>query len=190
MNRREALKGVALLTGGALSPSVVSAILSGITAGGSGKWSPKIVTGRQNELITTVAELIIPATDTPGAKAAKVNEFIDLMLAEWLSSDEKDSFFRGVEELDRRDEKLYSAKFVECSVEEQTAILKKLEAEAASQKGDDGGPKPFFSQMKELVLIGYFTSEIGVTQELKHFVATDRYEGCIPFEKIGRAWSE
>ncbi len=150
MNRREALKGVALLTGGALSPSVVSAILSGITAGGSGKWSPKIVTGRQNELIT---------------------------------------FFRGLEELDGRAEKLHSAKFVKCSVEGQTAILKELETEVTSQRGEDGGRKPFFSQMKELVLIGYFTSEIGVTQELKHFVATDRYEGCIPFEEIGRTWS-
>ena len=94
MNRREALKGVALLTGGALSPSIVSAVLSGITIGDSGKkWVQKIVNPEQNDLITVITELIIPETDTPGAKAAKVNEFIDLMLADWFTVPERNHFF-------------------------------------------------------------------------------------------------
>jgi len=198
MNRREALKGVALLTGGALSPSIVSAILSGITIGDNGKkWVPKIVNPEQNDLITVIAELIIPKTDTPGAKAAKVNEFIDLMLADWFTVAEKNHFFKGLMDIDARSEKKYSTKFVKCSIEKQTNILKKLEKDNFSQKnynssGDNrnSGLKPFFNQMKELTLTGYFTSEIGATQELKYFVATNNYDGCIPFDEIGRVWSE
>ena len=198
MNRREALKGVALLTGGALSPSIVSAVLSGITIGDSGKkWVPKIFSPDQNDLITVITELIIPKTDTPGAKAAKVNEFIDLMLADWFTVAEKNHFFKGLMDIDARAKKKYSTKFVKCSIEKQTNILKKLEKDNFSQKnynssGDNrnSGLKPFFNQMKELTLTGYFTSEIGATQELKYFVATNNYDGCIPFDEIGRVWSE
>jgi hypothetical protein len=198
MKRREALKGVALLTGGSLSPSIVSAVLSGITVGSSGKkWVPKIVNPEQNDLITDIAELIIPETDTPGAKAAKVNEFIDLMLADWFTVAERNHFFKGLTDLDARAEKKYSTRFVECEIEDQTTILKKLEKDTLSHRnynapGDNQNSilKPFFDQVKELTLTGYYTSEIGATQELKYYVATNNYDGCIPFDKIGRAWSE
>ena len=198
MNRREALKGVALLTGGALSPSIVSAVLSGVTIGGDDKkWMPKIVNSEQNDLITVIAELIMPETDTPGAKAAKVNEFIDLMLEDWFTVAERNHFFKGLIDLDARAKKKYSTKFVECAIEEQTTILKKLEKDTLSHRnynspGDNQNSilKPFFDQVKELTLIGYFTSEIGATQELKYYVATNNYDGCVPFDKIGRAWSE
>ena len=135
MNRREALKGVALLTGGALSPSIVSAVLSGVTIGGGGKkWMPKIVNSEQNDLITVIAELIMPETDTPGAKAAKVNEFIDLMLEDWFTVAERNYFFKGLIDLDARAKKKYSTKFVECAIEEQTTILKKLEKDTLSHR--------------------------------------------------------
>ena len=198
MNRREALKGVAALTGGALSPSIISAVLSGINLGGGGKkWAPKIVTPKQNDLITVIAELIIPETDTPGAKATRVNEFIDLMLADWFTLAERNHFLRGLVDLDARAQNEHSTRFVECSSERQITILKKLEKEILSQKNynasennQNGALKPFFSQMKELTLTGYFTSEIGATQELKYFVATNNYDGCVPFSEIGRTWSE
>tara|TARA_B100002003_G_scaffold72783_1_gene67825 strand:+ start:61 stop:657 length:597 start_codon:yes stop_codon:yes gene_type:complete len=198
MKRREALKKAVLLTGGALSPSIVSAVLSGITVGSSGKkWVPKIVNPEQNDLITDIAELIIPETDTPGAKAAKVNEFIDLMLADWFTVAERNHFFKGLTDLDARAEKKYSTRFVECEIEDQTTILKKLEKDTLSHRnynapGDNQNSilKPFFDQVKELTLTGYYTSEIGATQELKYYVATNNYDGCIPFDKIGRAWSE
>ena len=198
MNRREALKGVALLTGGALSPSIISAVLSGVTIGGSGKkWMPKIVNSEQNDLITVIAELIIPETDTPGAKAAKVNQFIDLMLADWFTVAERNHFFKGLTDLDAQAEKKYFTKFVACAIEKQTNILKKLEKDTFSQKNynstedsQNSTLKPLFNQMKELTLTGYFTSEIGATQELKYYVATNKFDGCIPFDEIGRVWSE
>lgn len=197
MNRREALKRVAILTGGALSTSIVSAVLSGCTFGDGGKkWTPKIVTPEQNNLISTIAELIIPETDTPGAKAAGVNEFIDSMLADWFTLTERNHFIKGLADLDARAQENHSTTFVICTVEEQTAILEQLEKESLAHR-DNNPPqddpenvlKPFFTQMKELTLTGYYTSEIGATQELKYFEASNHYDGCVPFNEIGRAWS-
>ena len=191
MDRREALKGVALLTGGALSPSIVSAVLSGVTISGGGKkWIPKIVNAEQNDLITVIAEMIIPETDTPGAKATKVNEFIDLMLADWFTTVERNHFMEGLSDADRRARGRYSNEFVRCTVDGRKTILNKLETEALSRENENGALKPFFNQMKELTLIGYFTSEIGAIQELKYFAASDNYDGCIPYDEIGRAWSD
>lgn len=112
------------------------------------------------------------------------------MLADWFAPTERNYFFRGLRDVDALAQKRHSTKFVECTVDVQTAILKKLETEALSRRTENSALNPFFSQMKELTLIGYFTSEIGATQELKHFVATDNYDGCIPFDEIGRPWSE
>jgi hypothetical protein len=197
MNRREALKRVATLTGGALSPSLVSAVLSGCKSSDVGnKWTPKIVTPEQNDLITMVAELIIPETDTPGAKAAGVNEFIDLMLADWFTLAERNHFVKGLTDLDARAQQNHSKTFVKCTSEEQTTILEHLERESLayrdsnpSQDDQNNVLRPFFSQMKELTLTGYYTSEIGATQELKYFEAAVSYDGCVPFDENGRAWS-
>ena len=195
MNRRDALKRVAILTGGALSPSIVSAVLSGCRVGGE-KWIPKIVTSEQNDLITTIAELIIPETDTPGAKVAGVHRFIDLMLADWFTPAEREHFLTGLADLDSRAQELHPTPFLRCTTEEQTAILQELEKESLAH-ADNNPPeeqnnnlKPFFRQMKELTLIGYYTSEIGATQELKYLAATNTYDGCVPFNEIGRAWSD
>ncbi len=195
MNRRDALKRVAILMGGTLSPSVVSAILSGCRISGD-KWRPKIVTLEQDELITTIVELIIPETDTPGAKAARVNEFVDLMLADWFTPTESEHFMKGLAELASRAQETYSSAFIKCTIEEQTSILEELENESLSHRENSSSEsetdvlKPFFSQMKELTLIGYYTSEIGATQELKYLGAAINYAGCVPFSDIGRAWSD
>lgn len=195
MNRREALKHVAALMGGALSASTVAGVLAGCRVSTNSKeWLPKLVTLAQNDLLTTISELIIPETDTPGAKAARVNEFIDLMLADWYTEEEKHHFLSGLADVDTRAQNTYSKKFTSCTAEEQTTILQALEQESLKFDRQDSQPRdekllpPFFRQMKELALTGYYTSEIGMTQELKYVPATNAYRGCVPFEEIGRAW--
>ncbi|MFQ5627371.1 MAG: gluconate 2-dehydrogenase subunit 3 family protein [bacterium] len=195
MNRRQALKRVAILTGGTLSTSTVAAILSGCNAvTGSKKWTPKLVTPEQNDLLTTIAECIIPQTDTPGAKTARVNEFIDLMLADWFSEKEKQHFLAGLADMDARAQNAYSKIFTRCTFEEQAVILTALEQESVkfirenSQSPGEEPLLPFFGKMKELTLVGYYTSEIGMTQELKYIPAAGAYKSCVPFDEIGRAW--
>lgn len=191
MNRREALKRVAWLMGGTLSAPVISAVLSGARpVAGKAPWSPQTLSLEQDKLVSTIAELIIPETDTPGAKAARVNEFIDLLLTEWLPAKDKERFLRGLTDFDARFQKSYGKRFLDGTTEEQTKLLIELDGEAAEARRAKSKDKPFFGMMKELTLVGYYTSEIGITEELRFQPATDMYEGCIPLERVGRSWAE
>jgi len=191
MTRREALQRVALLMGGTLSAPVISAVLSGVRpAIGKAQWTPRSLSPEQNELVTTLAELIIPETDTPGAKAARVNEFVDLLLTEWLPAEDKDRFMAGLDDLDTRFQQSYGKRFVEGTSAQQTQMLTVLDGEAAEARRAKSKAQPFFGMMKEFTLTGYYTSEIGITQELLFQPATDKFEGCIPLERVGRAWAE
>ena len=138
-----------------------------------------------------IAELIIPETDTPGAKAARVNEFIDVMLTDWFTDEERASFRKGLAELDGDE-----TPFVERDAAAQTAILERAEeASLAEQEeratsrspvatSDSPAAQSFFSVMKWLTLWGYYTSEIGMEQELEHVVFPGSYEGCAPIHNI------
>lgn len=194
MNRRELLKHTALLLGAAVSPSVVSAVLSGCRHGapaaqGSAAWRPQTLSADQDNLVTTLCELIIPATDTPGAREARVNEFVDLMMTRFYAPAERDRFAAGLADVERRSAARAGKAFAAASPDAQTAILTELDAEAQKAMASGAAQKPFFSMLKELTVVGYYTSEIGATIELKYVDMVRRYEGDIPFARAGRTYS-
>lgn len=174
--------------GGALSASTVAGVLGGCQAGPAAEaWTPQTLSAQQNDLVTTIAELIIPETDTPGARAARVNTFVDKMLTEWYKADERAHFLSGLADVDARAQDVIGKAFMEGTAEEQTAVLQAMEQDAMEQ---DATPlPPFFHTMKELTLVGYYTSEIGATQELQWLAAPGRYDGCAPLEEVGRTWA-
>ena len=92
----------------------------------------KTLNPHQNDTVTTIAEIIIPQTDTPGAKAARVNEFIDLILTEWYDDEEKSTFMTGLADVDSRTRDLYGKDFVECGEKQQVEILQALDDEVAA----------------------------------------------------------
>lgn len=157
------------------------------------EWGLKVLDPHQNETVTTIAELIIPATDTPGARAAKVNEFIDLALGEWFDADEKTRFLDGLADIDARSRKLFAKDFTAATSEQQTQILKGLDlelaalrdAEKAGVAGEATTSQQFFRMMRRLTLLGYFTSEAGATQELHNPIIPGRYDGCVLLEREG-----
>ncbi len=189
MDRREALKRVGVLMGGAVSASVVSGVLAGCRAGGTASYTPQTLTASQDELVATVAELIIPTTDTPGARAAGVHTFIDQMLTRIYTDEERNRFLAGLADLDARAQTADGHRFLESTPEAQTAILKDTEAAAIAARASDADETPFFSMIKELTLVGYYTSEIGATQELKYVHAAGSYDGDVPLDEVGRAYS-
>lgn len=190
MNRREALKKMALLSGGALSLSTVAGFLGGCSAQ-EGSFTPETLTGPQNELVTIFSERIIPETDTPGAKAAGVNRYIDHMLTNWNTEEERDHFIKGLETVDNLSEKEFGNEFVYLSKQEQISVMEILEQEAINnpQPVPDTDLPHFFSMMKEFTIVGYYTSEIGATKELNLNLIPGYYDGCIPYSEVGRAWS-
>jgi hypothetical protein len=155
----------------------------------------KTLNPHQNATVTMIAEAIIPATDTPGAKGAKVNEFIDLLLTEWFEPSETKEFLAGLGGVDARSKKKFAAAFVDCTPGQQTELLTELDAAAmkfsASQKqaklaNATPAPMNFFYQMKKLTLAGYYTSEIGFSQELGKSIIPSGHAGCAPLPEAKR----
>lgn len=146
--------------------------------------TPQVFTRRQDETVTAIAERIIPETDTPGARAARVNEFIDIMLAEWVNDDDRDSFIRGLVLIDVRATDTHGSRFVDLSSDQQDDLLASLDAEVTALREADLAPADhFFQRMKWFTLYGYYTSEIGATQELAQVIIPGRYDPCGPVRR-------
>lgn len=191
ITRRQALGRVGLLLGGIISAPTVAGVLSGCERTAGPDWSPQTLTAEQNEMVDTIAELILPATDTPGASAANVNRFIDAMLTGSYPPKDRDRFLKGLEAVNARSKDTHGDRFVECPPDQQLALVAELDDETFGPDAPDFDREnpPFFRMMKELTIVGYYTSEIGATQELKTNIVPGRYDGDVPYEEIGRAWS-
>lgn len=180
--RREALKKIAL---GGVSAGAASAFpilgQAGVTpamaraahmhpagpeAAPDPDWKPLFLDAHENETVEALTDLIIPATQTPGAKAALVNRFIDLMLND-EDADRKKSFLQGLSWLDGRTMALYQKPFVGLTAEQQTVLLTSLANPDNKEPEDQPGVR-FFEEIKDLTIFGYYTSKIGMEQELEY----------------------
>ena len=171
-------------------------------------------------MVAVIADRIIPATDTPGARAVGVHEFIDAMLADYYDAGDRARFAEGLAALDGRAREMCGKEFVGCAPERQLELLTRLDQETFASarpapqfdprretehgpgtplpselKAETARPRPahpatpFFRMMKELTLLGYYTSEAGATRELRYEPVPGRYDGCVPFTTIGRTWA-
>lgn len=187
MNRRQALKRVGLLLGGAVSASVAGGVLAGCGARPGG-YTPQTLTRAQDALVTAAAGRILPATDTPGAADVGVSAFVDGIVTTAYTDAERSRFMAGLADLDARAVAATGRPFAESTGAEQDAVLAALARDAAAERAG-GAETPFFFMLKELVLVGYYTSEVGATQELKYVHAAGRYDGDVPFAEVGRAYA-
>jgi hypothetical protein len=190
MNRREALSSVALLLGGTLIGSEM--FLSGCSnadkkIGLAGvDFSPEDIS-----FLDEVGDMIIPATDTPGAKDAKIGEFMHTIVRDCYEKENQQIFVDGMTKLNDASKKMNGKSFLESSPAERKTLLIALDKE---QKAYTTGKKPadpahYFRMMKELTIWGYFTSEPGATKALRYKAVPGRYEGCIPYKKGDKAWA-
>ena len=143
-----------------------------------------VLNAHQNHTVTTLAEHIIPETDTPGASATRVNEFIDLLLAEWCDDVERERFLRGLADVDTRSPNTFGDVFVHTTPDRQIALMSGLDAEVTALRDVNGeADDHFFARMKWFTLYGYYTSEIGQTQELQSSIIPGRYDPCGPLHR-------
>jgi len=188
MDRRDAIKRTAMLMGGAISAPALMGILEGCTAKPTIDWTPSFLTQDQGVLITQLAEIIIPKTDTPGAKDVGVPAFIDLMMKDAYPQEDKDRFLEGLKTFDEQAEKNFGDRFIELDPEKQVEHVKAVHAAALEEnKGRD--ERPFILMVKELTLLGFFTSEPGATQVLQYEAVPGAYKGCISLEEVGKTWA-
>jgi len=127
-------------------------------------WAPKALNAHQNEMVMQLSELIIPQTDTPGARAAFVNRFVDAVLEDADPRDKKE-FVRGLTWVDERSRDLFGADFLSCTPEQQTALLTIVSSGKNKSLMDQIGVE-FFASIKSMTITGYYTSEVGMRQEL------------------------
>ena len=185
INRRDALRRAALLLGGVVSAPTLAGVLAGCETPRTERgWTPRVMTAGQAELVATIAEHILPETDTPGARGVGVHRFIDTMLAEYYAATDRANFLAGLADVDARARRAGGKHFVDAPKAQQVAILSELDREAYANASPH-----FFRTMKELTLLGYYTSEPGATRELQFNPTPGRFEGCVPMSRIGRAWS-
>jgi hypothetical protein len=193
MDRREALKRTAWIMGGVVSAPAIMGVLKGCAAKPTIDWKPVFLSEDQGILVSQVAEIIIPKTDTPGAKDTGVPGFIDLMLKDVYSKEDQDHFLAGLKAFDEEASKEYGDPFIELDEEKQAAFVKKLhDAAVEAEKATKPAPKrPFVLMTKELTMLGFFTSEAGATQVLQYVAVPGSYKGCVPLAEAGngKTWA-
>jgi hypothetical protein len=147
-------------------------------AGDARPWTPAFFTSHQNEMVTVITELIIPETDTAGAKAAGVNQFIDFILS-GESAEVQQRFLRGLDWIDRKSRELFGGSFLDLKPEQQTSILNRMASPKDAVPEDQPGAA-FFNDIKERTVFAYYTSEIGIHQELQYkgLSFLDEFPGC------------
>lgn len=191
LDRRDALRLLALNSLLPAIPVPLFAALREVHASLDTAPGLKVFNANQNATVIAMAEIILPETDTPGAKATRVNEFIDRIVADWYSNEDRDSFIAGLIHVDELTTKLFGKRFVDASPEQQGQVLRELgnrmtqvaETLANVPHGYRGeAPEPednFYYRFRALTLTGYFTSEAGFTKQLHEEIIPGHYDGCI-----------
>ena len=207
MNRRDLLKQIAILTGSAVVGSEL--FLTGC------KTDPKPEAGftpSHIALLDEVGETIIPATTTPGAKAIKIGEFMKLVVTDCYTETQQSAFMKGISDLDLSCEKMHGQSFMQCDAVQRKDFLITLEKDAKTLNSrnrvfnkavsvlenigserdtlEPRLPSHYYTMMKQLTLLGFFTSETGMTETLRHVPVPGRYDGALPYVKGEKAWAE
>ena len=204
LHRREAIRRVALLMGGAVSAPAILGVLAGCSAepgssaetGAKSEWKPIFLTQAQAALVAEVAEIMIPRTDTPGAKDVGIPAFIDKMLKDAYPKDDQARFVAGLADFEAQAKREHGRAFLELEPALRAALVTQahgpaVEAERTAPKPPAQRHRPFILTMKELTLLGYFTSEPGATQVLQYRPIPGAYQACIPLTQAGngKTWA-
>jgi hypothetical protein len=182
MNRRDAIKSFALMMGGAMVGA--NAILTGCAPEDQIvglEFSPKDIA-----FLDEIGEAIIPTTDTPGAKATKIGEFMQMMVKDTYNAEQQQTFLDGLNYIKKDFKSSKGKDFMDASVEERTEYLNELKVKAANT--EEKGPA-VVGMLRDLTVLGYFTSEIGATQQLRFIEVPGRYDGCIDYTPGERAYA-
>ncbi len=254
MDRREALQRAGLVLGYAISAPVLAGIMNGCKAVPELTYKPVFFTEDQARIVGEVAEIIIPKTDTPGAKDVGIPSFVDTLLKQCYKKEDQDRFLAGLQAFDEASRKTYGDSFMDLELAQQQELVKKIHDEAIAElKAFDqikrslignqyvapfsleivakyGAPetpmdtvpntdknkwveyfpkgnftlemdkstsnivevshkRPFILLLKELTVVGFFTSEPGATQVLQYEAVPGAYHGCLPLAEVGKTWA-
>ena len=184
LSRREAIIKMALLMGGTMvGPRLLQ-----------GAWDADTTDPASSAddlaLLDEIGDTIIPTTDVPGAKAVHIGAFMMMMVRDCYEAKEQEAFRAGVRELAEAYRAKHGHSFVGAPADERTEFLNALDREQRfyTEKKKSSQPAHYFRVMKELTILGYFSSEIGSTQALHFIEVPGSFNGSAPYQKGDRAW--
>ena len=188
MQRRDLLRRAAWMLGGAISAPAALAILQGCSAKdpavSATAFKPKFLTGAsQMDIVTEIADIIIPKTDTSGALDAGVPAFIDLVLADVYPKDAQERFTAGLAEFASA-AATTGKPFLEQDQAQRVAFVKQSLETALAAEGTPKHPKPFILMARELTLLGFFSSKVGITENMEYVAVPTAYHGCVPLSQM------
>jgi gluconate 2-dehydrogenase gamma chain len=187
IQRRELLRRAALLLGSAISAPAALAILQGCSAKESAgevtDAALKTLSAAQLAIVAEIAEALIPKTDTSGAKDAGVPAFIDATLAALYPQKDQARFKAGVDEFETM-ARAAGKPFLEREAAERADFVKQWLVVALSK--EHGNDKPFILMARELTLLGYFTSKVGITENMEYVPVPTAFHGCVPLSKMNK----
>lgn len=203
MDRREAVKYISILLGGAVVGADAFLLGCKSNTGTQQEWSPEDVA-----YLNEIGETILPRTATPGAKDANVGEFMTVMINDCYEAADQKAFREGMDKLNEASKKQFDKDFMNITLQQRTQLLTTLDKEAKdyqqkvnefngkenekekqeiakgnlNYKKDHMAPH-YFTLMKQLTMLGFFTSKPGMTQAVRYLAVPGRYEGCVPYKK-------
>jgi len=226
VSRREAIRRVGVLLGGVAFVGGQDLLAAVEKANSAAEHAPGKFSAQDIAYLDEIAETILPATKTPGAKAAKTGAFMALMVTDCYSPAEQKVFRDGMRKVDEAMRNTNNVSFMTATPAQRLAVLTTLDheqkrvmdaREAADRKRkglspvvggdateakaenvpgtpvatDTAGPQPahYFRMMKELALLGFFTSKIGCTEALRYVEAPGRFDACVPYTPGQPAWA-
>jgi len=189
IDRRTALAGVAGMFGAALYAPIARAAglvqqpAAGIPPISEGPPSAPVFTPAQRALMTALSERVLPTTDTPGAIAADVPAFIEKQLADWARPEDRVPIIAGLDAIEARCLQDYKVAGARATPAQHDALL--------TLAMNDGLPSggAFFTAFRQLVITGYYTSEIGITQEREYLPVPGEYNGAFPYSQVNKVYS-
>lgn len=202
IDRREAIRRVSAMLGGAAFIGGTTLLAACSREGGRGVDSATVVsttpepkqtmfTADEVAYLDEIAETILPETSTPGAKAARCGVFMAVMVQDCYEKKDQDIFRAGLTTLNEASQKVNNASFMQATPQQRTSLLTTIDKEAIEyqDKKQEEEPNHYFRMVKELTLLGYFTSEVGMTKALRYAETPGRFDPCVPYAKGETLWA-
>ena len=182
-DRRDLLGAAAALLGTELAMPLARALAAEAVPAPGFAASHTLFTADQRSLVAAISERIIPTTDTPGAIAAGVPQYIEMMVADWYETTDRDDFLNGLGVVEGYARVHFETGFTQLAPEEQDQVL------TLAMRNQIAGVGGFFGHCRQLVILGYYSSEIGCKQERVYVPVPGHYDGQYPYAQVGRVFS-
>lgn len=185
MERREALKKIAYMMGGAISATTMGVLFESFTVFDSENYTYSYLTSDE-EILAEFAEIILPTTfSSPGAKAAGVGAFIPLLIKDCYPPKLQEVFKNGFEAMQTKCKIKFSKEFLNLSNDEKNQLMSELKQETIANNNEPS----FFLLARDLTILGYFSSEIGCTMARDYLPIPGRYDGDVEYKSGQKAWA-